>query len=47
MGRSWVLLYSAQRVLVDDGPASTAVVAFRPQRLAGAAVRVSIRAFAD
>ena len=43
MGRSWVLLYSAQRVLVDDGPASTAVVAFRPQRLAGAAVRVHPR----
>ena len=40
MGRSWVLLYSAQRVLVEDGPASTAVMAFRPQRLAGAAVRV-------
>ena len=43
MERSWVLLYSAQRVLVDDGPASTAVVAFRPQRLAGAAVRVHPR----
>ena len=43
MGRSWVLLYSAQRVLVDDGPASTAVVAFRPRRLAGAAVRVHPR----
>ena len=43
MGRSWVLLYSAQRVLVDDGPASTAVVAFRPQRLAGAAVRIHPR----
>ena len=43
MGRSWVLLYSAQRVLVEDGPASTAVVAFRPQRLAGAAVRVHPR----
>ena len=43
MDRSWVLLYSAQRVLVDDGPASTAVVAFRPQRLAGAAVRVHPR----
>ena len=43
MGRSWVLLYGAQRVLVDDGPASTAVVAFRPQRLAGAAVRVHPR----
>lgn len=40
---SWVLLYSAQRVLVDDGPASTAMVAFRPQRLAGAAVRVHPR----
>ena len=43
MERSWVLLYSAQRVLVDDGPASTAVVAFRPQRLAGAAVRIHPR----
>ncbi|MYF90918.1 MAG: hypothetical protein F4184_01935 [Gemmatimonadetes bacterium] len=43
MARSWVLLYSAQRVLVDDGPVSTAVVAFRPQRLAGAAVRVHPR----
>ncbi len=43
MERSWVLLYSAQRVLVDDGPASTAVVAFRPQRLAGAAVCVHPR----
>ena len=43
MERSWVLLYSAQRVLVDDGPASTAVMAFRPQRLAGAAVRVQPR----
>ena len=43
MERSWVLLYSAQRVLVDDGPASTAVMAFRPQRLAGAAVRVHPR----
>ena len=43
MERSWVLLYSAQRVLVDDGPASTAMVAFRPQRLAGAAVRVHPR----
>ena len=43
MDRSWVLLYSAQRVLVDDGPASTAVVAFRPQCLAGAAVRVHPR----
>ena len=43
MGRSWVLLYSAQRVLVDDGPASTAIVAFRPQRLAGAAVRIHPR----
>ena len=43
MERSWVLLYSAQRVLVDDGPVSTAVVAFRPQRLAGAAVRVHPR----
>ena len=43
MERSWVLLYSAQRVLVDDGPVSTAVMAFRPQRLAGAAVRVHPR----
>ena len=43
MERSWVLLYSAQRVLVDDGPASTAMVAFRPRRLAGAAVRVHPR----
>ena len=43
MGRSWVLLYSAQRVLVDDGPASTAVVAFRPHRLTGSAVRVHPR----
>ena len=43
MERSWVLLYSAQRVLVDDGPVSTAVVAFRPQRLTGAAVRVHPR----
>ena len=43
MGRSWVLLYSAQRVLVDDGPASTAVVAFRPRRLTGAAVRIHPR----
>ncbi len=43
MERSWVLLYSAQRVLVDDGPASTAVVAFRPQRLVGAAVRIHSR----
>ncbi|MCE2451155.1 MAG: hypothetical protein J4F35_23225 [Candidatus Latescibacteria bacterium] len=43
MERSWVLLYSAQRVLVDDGPASTAVMAFRPRRLAGAAVRVHPR----
>ncbi|MDE2740871.1 MAG: hypothetical protein OXI58_04740 [Gemmatimonadota bacterium] len=43
MERSWVLLYSAQRVLVDDGPASTAVVAFRPQRFTGAAVRVHPR----
>ena len=40
---SWVLLYSAQRVLVDDGPASTAVVAFRPHRLTGSAVRVHPR----
>ena len=43
MARSWVLLYSAQRVLVDDGPVSTAVVAFRPQRLVGAAVRIHPR----
>ena len=43
MARSWVLLYSAQRMLVDEGPMSTAVVAFRPQRLAGAAVRVHPR----
>ena len=43
MEHSWVLLYSAQQVLVDDGPASTAVVAFRPRRLAGAAVRVHPR----
>ena len=47
MARSWVLLYSAQRVLVDEGPMfhvpPTAVVAFRPQRLAGAAVRVHPR----
>ena len=47
MGRSWVLLYSAQRVLVDEGPMfhvpPTAVVAFRPQRLVGAAVRVHPR----
>ena len=47
IGRSWVLLYSAQRVLVDEGPMfhvpPTAVVAFRPQRLAGAAVRVHPR----
>ena len=43
MERSQVLLYSAQRVLVDDGPASTAMVAFRPKRLAGAAVRVHPR----
>ena len=43
MARKWVLLYSAQRVLVDEGPMSTAVVAFRPQRLAGAAVRVHPR----
>ena len=43
MAHSWVLLYSVQRVLVDDGPASTAVMAFRPQRLAGAAVRVHPR----
>ena len=47
MARSWVLLYSAQRVLVDEGPMfhvpPTAVVAFRPRRLAGAAVRVHPR----
>ncbi len=44
MARSWVLLYSAQRVLVDEGHVPpTAVVAFRPQRLAGAAVRVHPR----
>ena len=49
MGRSWVLLYSAQRVLVDEGHGPvfhvppTAVVAFRPRRLAGAAVRVHPR----
>lgn len=44
MARSWVLLYSAQRVLVEEGQVPpTAVVAFRPQRLAGAAVRVHPR----
>ena len=47
MARSWVLLYSAQRVLVEEGPMfhvpPTAMVAFRPQRLAGAAVRVHPR----
>ena len=49
MARSWVLLYSAQRVLVDEGHGPvfnvppTAMVAFRPRRLEGAAVRVHPR----
>ena len=46
MERSWVLLYSAQRVLVDDGPASTAVMAFVRSVWPGPQC-ASIRAFAD
>ncbi|NKB72004.1 MAG: hypothetical protein GKR89_33420 [Candidatus Latescibacteria bacterium] len=49
MARSWVVLYSAQRVLVDEGHGPvfnippTAMVAFKPQRLQGAAIRIHPR----